>query len=66
MIAADVTVVGIVRVDLDAAADALTLIVSLSDGTAAATWWPISALHGFLSRVSTLSDTPRPAGAALQ
>jgi hypothetical protein len=66
MIEPDVAVVGIVRVDLDVAADVLTMIVSLSDGTHAATWWPISELHSFLSRVTTLSATPRAPGVPLQ
>ena len=66
MIEPNVGIVGIVRVDLDVAADTLSLIVALPDGTHAATWWPIRELHGFLSRVVTFNATPRAPGVPLQ
>jgi hypothetical protein len=66
MIEPNVGIIGIVRVDLDAAADSLSVIFALADGTHAATWWPISELHTFLSRVVTLSTASRAPGVPLQ
>jgi hypothetical protein len=58
-------VTGIVAISLDVAGDALTLHVACSDGSVAVTWWNLSEMPRFLTRVG-VDATPRPAGAALQ
>ena len=65
MIEPGASIVGVVRIDLDVEGDALTLVVALSDGSTACTWWPVSEMHRYLSRV-TLSNAPRAPGVPLQ
>ena len=65
MIEPSASIVGIVQIDLDVDRDALTLVVALADGSCARTWWPLSEMHRYLSRV-TLSNAPRAPGAVLQ
>jgi hypothetical protein len=50
---------------LERTGDALTLHVACSDGSVAVTWWNLSEMPRFLTRVG-VDATPRPAGAALQ